>query len=106
MYYYRYFIYLCSMENLKEKLSKIAPYLNERQRRIVYAAEAAQLGRGGKAIISRLTGMSRPTLNEGLRELSANISDRCAMNRIRAKGGGRKNVTSIQPELKSALESY
>ena len=93
------------MENLKEKLSKISPYLTERQRCIVYAAEAAQLGRGGKAIISRLTGMSRPTLNEGLRELSVNISDRCAMNRIRAKGGGRKNVTSIQPELMSALES-
>ena len=33
MYFYRYFIYLFSMENLKEKLSKIAPYLNERQMR-------------------------------------------------------------------------
>ena len=64
------------MENLREKLSKIAPYLDERQRRIVYAAEAVQLGRGGKSLISKLTGMSRPTLNEGLRELSCNTSDR------------------------------
>jgi len=35
----------------KKKLSKISPYLNERQRRIVYAAEAEQLGCGGKSLI-------------------------------------------------------
>jgi len=93
------------MENLKEKLSKIAPYLNERQRRIVYAAEAEQLGRGGKSLISNLTGMSRPTLNEGLRELSCDISHRCEMNRVRKQGGGRKNVNINQPELLSILES-
>jgi len=93
------------MENLKEKLLKIAPYLDERQRRIVYAAEAEQLGRGGKSLISKLTGMSRPTLNEGLRELSCHISERCQMNRIRKEGGGRKNVNTNHPALLSALES-
>jgi transposase len=93
------------MEKLKDKLSKISPYLDERQRRIVYAAEAEQLGRGGKSLISRLTGMSRPTLNEGLRELSCPISDRYEMSRIRKQGGGRKNVNKTQPELLSALES-
>ena len=53
------------MEKLKEKLLKISPYLNEKQRRIVYAAEAEQYGRGGKMLISTLTGMSRPALDHG-----------------------------------------
>ena len=93
------------MKNLQEKLSKIAPYLNERQRRIVYAAESEQIGRGGKSLICRLTGMSRPTLNHGLRELSENIADRCELNRIRKTGAGRKNITTEHPHLLSALES-
>jgi hypothetical protein len=93
------------MKNIKEKLAKISPYLNERQRRIVYAAEAEQLGRGGKTTICNLTGMSRPTLNHGLSELSETVENRCDMNRIRKKGAGRKKITVEQPELLSVLES-
>ena len=84
------------MENLKEKLSSISPYLNERQRRIVFAAEAKQIGRGGKAIVCKSTGMSRPTLNRGFRELSENIADRCDLKRIRKEGAGRKKITVDQ----------
>jgi hypothetical protein len=93
------------MKELKEKLEKISPYLNERQRRIVYAAEAEQIGRGGKVMISSITGMSRPTLNHGLRELSANSEARCDNNRIRKKGAGRKKITTDNPNLLIALES-
>jgi len=94
------------MENLKDKLSKISPYLsNERLRRIIYAAEAAQLGRGGKSLICRLTGMSRPTLNHGFSELSGNIGNRCELNKIRMSGAGRKKITAEHPDLLSVLES-
>jgi len=93
------------MKNLKEKLSKISSYLNERQRRIVYAAEAEQLGRGGKTTICKLTGMSRPTLNHGFIELSENVSDRLDFSRIRKKGAGRKKITISHPDVLSALES-
>ena len=93
------------MEKVKEKLSKISPYLNERLRRIIYAAEAEQLGRGGKTLVCKQTGMSRPTLNEGFRELSINVSDRCDIKRIRKEGGGRKKITTRQPNLLLALES-
>ena len=93
------------MENLKEKLEKISPYFNERQRRIVYAAEAEQLGHGGKAKICKITGISRPTLNAGFRELSSDISTRCDMDRIRKKGAGRKKKTDTCPGVLSALES-
>jgi hypothetical protein len=37
------------MKKIQEKLLKIGPILNEKQRRIVFAAEAKQLGRGGKS---------------------------------------------------------
>src|SRR5215469_1773341 len=93
------------MEKLKEKLAKISPFLNERQRRIVYAAEAEQLGRGGKTLISAITGMSRPTLNQGILELSGTVTDKCSIDRIRQKGAGRKKITVENPELLSALES-
>jgi hypothetical protein len=93
------------MKNLKDKLEKISSYLTERQRRIVYAAEADYLGRGGKTTICKLTGMSRPTLNSGLRELSGSEESPCEMNRIRKKGAGRKKITSDYPDLLKALES-
>ena len=69
------------MEKLKEKLEKISPYLNERQRRIIYAAEAEQLGRGGKTKICEITGMSRPTLNQGSYELSSGSKSRYDIKR-------------------------
>jgi hypothetical protein len=93
------------MEKLKEKLEKISPYLNERQRRIVYAAEAEYLGYGGKTLISSITGMSRPTLNQGLLELSAFSESSYDMQRIRKEGAGRKKITADYPGLLSALES-
>jgi transposase len=93
------------MENLiKKKLEKVSPYLNEKQRRILYAAEAEQYGRGGKVLICRLTGMSRPSLNRGLRELSGNESE-CNKDKIRKSGAGRKKTTTHYPALLSALES-
>jgi len=93
------------MENLKKKLEKISPYFNERQRRIVCAAEAEYIGRGGKSLICKLTGMSRPTLNHGFRELSGEMKSPCAMGRVRREGAGRKKITAEQPELLSVLES-
>jgi hypothetical protein len=93
------------MVNLKAKLDKISPYLNERQLRIVYAAEAEQLGHGGKTLICRMTGMSRPALNRGMRELSVHSETQADYTGIRRKGGGRKKITQDNQGLLSALES-
>jgi hypothetical protein len=93
------------MEKLKEKLETISPYLNEKLRRIVYSAEAKQLGRGGKALIHKLTGMSRPALNQGFRELSGDLEPQSDTNRIRKQGAGRKKATINHPELLKILES-
>jgi hypothetical protein len=92
------------MEKIKEKLLKITPYLNEKQRRIVYAAEAGQYGRGGKVLISKLTGMSRPALDHGFLDLSRSESP-FEKDRIRKAGAGRKKATASYPDLLTALES-
>jgi hypothetical protein len=93
------------MEALKKKLEQISPYLNEKQRRLIYAAETIQLGRGGKTVIHKLTGMSRPRLNQGIKELSSQDSTAIQSNRIRHSGAGRKKQTDNYPGLKLTLES-
>jgi hypothetical protein len=92
------------MEKLKEKLSLISSHLNEKQWRIVFAAEAYQIGRGGKSLVCRLTNMSRPTINQGLKDLFSDTNAPTA-ERIRKEGAGRKSQAENQPELKKALES-
>jgi len=95
------------MEKILEKLRKIAPILNEKQRRIVFAAEAEQIGRGGKSKISALTGMSRSTLNAGFADLKSMSDNNLSIDResIRSPGGGRKKITETEPGILSVLES-
>src|SRR6266516_4754781 len=54
---------------LAEKFARLLPHLNERQRRLTVAAEAAALGRGGVSVAARASGLSRPTAmgDRGLR---------------------------------------
>jgi len=47
----------------------ILPYLDERQRRLLLGAAARSMGRGGIAAVARASGVSRPTITAGLREL-------------------------------------
>ena len=56
---------------LKEKLRKVLTILDERQRRLYLASEALIIGRGGVAKISKLTGVSRITINSGILDLQA-----------------------------------
>ena len=47
----------------------VAPHLTEKQRRLLAGAAARALGRGGGARMARLSGLSRPTVYTGVREL-------------------------------------
>jgi hypothetical protein len=87
--------------SLAEKFASLLPHLNERQRRLVVAAEARAIGRGGVSIASRASGLSRPTVSKGLAELDGQMFD---PHRIRAAGGGRKKVTDTDPRLLADLE--
>jgi Rhodopirellula transposase DDE domain len=87
---------------LAEKFTSLLPYLNERQRRLYLAVEARAFGRGGVARVARATGVSRPTIQHGLRELSGAVT---APERVRQPGGGRKKLTEQDPTLLSELEA-
>jgi transposase len=89
---------------LKLKLAGVLPHLNERQRRILAAAEANALGYGGIQKIADITGISRPTLYRGLQDLAETGADDVDISRVRNHGGGRKRLTAQQPDLLAALE--
>jgi hypothetical protein len=94
--------------DLKIKLATILPELDERQRRLLVAMEAVELGYGGVSAVSEITGMSRNTILRGIDDLdvvqkSKNKGD--VTGRIRKRGGGRKRVTEVFPELESVIEN-
>src|SRR6516165_6196891 len=80
----------------------LAPFLNERTRRLAAAAEAAALGRGSISQVSRATGVSRRAIRSGLDQLRspATFND----DRIRRSGGGRRKAVATDTTLKSDLE--
>jgi hypothetical protein len=79
----------------------VAPHLTEKQRRLLAGAAAKALGRGGGARMARISGLSRPTVYTGVREL-ADPPD--PGGRIRRPGGGPKRLTERQPGLLAALD--
>lgn len=91
---------------LKKKLKEILPILDEKQKRLVLASEAKSLGRGGLAKISKLTGVSRVTLNAGLKELKSSSKKRfeTSKKKVRKKGGGRKKKIDLDVTIKKIVE--
>ncbi len=87
---------------LAEKLGAILPRLNEQQRRLVLAAEARALGRGGITRLARVTGISRPTITKALRELTQPPPTAA---RVRQVGGGRKPRRERDATLLTTLEA-
>jgi len=79
----------------------VAPHLTEKQRRLLAGAAARALGRGGGARMARLSGLSRPTVSTGVRELDDSPDPR---GRIRRRGGGPKRLVERDPGLLQALE--
>ncbi len=82
---------------------RVLETLNEAQARWYVAREALARGRGGLKGMSALTGMSRPTILKGIRELQARARLQTG-DRVRAEGGGRKRVEDADPGFVRALE--
>ncbi len=87
------------------------PLLSEDQRRKYVALEAQGMGRTGVAEMHKLTGMSKTTIYQGIKEIQGLEKDPKAKSvaasreRIRKPGGGRKRVEEKQPGLTEALLS-
>jgi hypothetical protein len=91
-----------SSESVARRYAVLRPYLDERQRRLVLAAEAAELGRGGIKAVALATGVHPDTVAKGVRELEGGAGP---SGRVRASGGGRKPVTETDPQLAGALRA-
>ncbi|MFE4054424.1 ISAzo13 family transposase [Streptomyces sp. YIM B13518] len=87
-------------DQLAVKFAVLFPHLDERQRRLLAAAEARSLGHGGIRAVARAAGMSETTIRRGMSDLEAGES---LVGRVRRPGGGRKRVADLDPGLRSAL---
>src|SRR6202158_928363 len=88
---------------LRSKHAALAPVFTERSRRIWAATEARAIGHGGIALGERATGISRSTIQRGLRELDAAVP--LAPGRTRKAGGGRKRATTLDQTLLRDLDA-
>src|SRR6266404_2499726 len=103
--YNRFFIpdivYVIDIEPIRERFSAVAPFLDERGRRLVAAAEAFAAGYGGIAAVAMATGIAPSTIGRGLKELASDEPS----PRIRRPGAGRKPTICKDPTLLPDLQT-
>jgi hypothetical protein len=86
---------------IRYRWDMVGSRLDERGRRLFAAAEVRTAGWGGLAIVSRITGLARSTINRGEDDLAA---EPLAQGQVRRAGGGRKAVSDSNPELVPELK--
>lgn len=89
-------------KDLSQRYERLLPLLDERQRRLLVAADAELLGYGGVSQVARASGLSRPTIDRGKEELEGAGAP---VDRIRQVGGGRKQQSDKDPLLCERLEA-
>src|SRR3984893_3949370 len=85
-----YIVVVIDIEPIRERFSTVAPFLDERGRRLVAAAEAFAAGYGGIRAVAMATGVAPSTIGRGLKELAQDEPS----ERIRRPGAGRKRTIS------------
>jgi transposase len=89
-----------------EKFKALGPILNEQGRRMWAATEALALGRGGVSTVAQATGLTRPTIHAGIRELRGEqMPPGTGQGRVRQPGAGRKKRIEQDPTLAKDLEA-
>lgn len=89
----------------RQRWELVREHLNERQRRVLAAAEAKVIGRGGVAQVAAATGLARDTISAGLQELDAPHNEfmggvvAAPLSMVRRSGGGRKSTALKDPSL-------
>jgi hypothetical protein len=87
---------------IKARSEALRPWLDERARRLLAAAESQAIGPRGISAVSRATGLSRRIIRQGMAELKAPAA--LDPGRIRRAGGGRKKTVDRDPSFKTDLE--
>ena len=94
-------------KGIRRRFRWLAPFLDERMRRLVAATESEAIGYGGISMVSRATGVSRRAITEGVKELRQGTppgAGTAPLSRIRRKGAGRKRTVDKEPKLVADLE--
>jgi hypothetical protein len=91
-----------TLNGIRGKFRSLSPALDERQRRLWAASESRALGHGGVVLVVRATGMAKTTVLRGLAELAS--GRKMQPGRVRRPGGGRKLLTTLDPQLARAME--
>ena len=96
-----------TLEAVRHKYELLRPLMNERMRRHWAASEAITLQRGGITLVAQATGLSRTTIQTGLRELQhpEEGGDHLPPERIRHAGAGRPLLKEADPTLVNDLEA-
>jgi len=83
-------------DGIRQRWESMGSKLDERGRRLFAAAEVQAAGYGALAIVSRITGVARSTINRGEDDLDEGP---LADGRVRRKGGGGKPLSESDPTL-------
>lgn len=103
---------MTSKSIIRTKYQNISHCLDEKSRRLWCATEALAIKEGGVAMVHAATGVSRPTIYAGIKELEKppirkgkRRHPKKSDGRIRKKGGGAKSTSTSTPEILAKLES-
>ena len=88
---------------IRRRYEMLGGAVDERVRRLFVATESLAIGRGGQIAVSRATGVSRTTIQQGIRELQR-PELRAVKGRVRRPGGGRKSAVVLDPMLREDME--
>ena len=92
-------------ESVGERFELLGWALDERLRRLLAAAEAQVLGRGGVTAVAKATGVSRRAIHAGLKELAERTGPLLPVSgRVRRPGAGRKRLIDRDLTLRADLE--
>ncbi len=88
---------------LRMRFAALAPFFDERLRRVWAAAEARAIGRGGIEAVHRVTGLAHKTIRAGVADLDDEQLQ--SSDRVRRPGGGRTAEVVKDPELLDDLRA-
>src|SRR6476659_1108300 len=94
-------VVVIDVEPIRERFLTVAPFLDERGRRLVAAAEAFAAGDGGIAAVAMATGMAPGTIGRGLKALAQDEPS----ERVRRPGAARKTAIVKDPTWVPHLEA-